>query len=169
MKRLLYCMSEILSFLYLLFSLTVMTPILIGWKYYVVTSGSMAPSIPVGSVVFIKNCEIRTLQEGDVITYKLPDGKTAVTHRVMSVDKANGWVRTQGDANEREDDLSVTQERLVGKVVLTLRGFGALLLFLGTVRGKLCACALGAVVWILSALASDLTDRKDQPSCLSLQ
>lgn len=66
----------------------------------VVTSGSMEPTLPTGSVFL----GIRSAVEpGDVVVYRTPDG-TPVVHRAVAR-VGEGWV-TQGDANEDTDQAA---------------------------------------------------------------
>jgi signal peptidase len=71
-----------------------------------VQSGSMAPAVPVGAVLVERYEPVAELQAGDVITFRAPTpAAELVTHRVVSVDRADGRtvVRTRGDANPGED------------------------------------------------------------------
>ena len=59
-------------FFLLLFFLTaavLIIPGLFGIKTYYVVSGSMEPQIPVGSMIYVRECEPSKLKEGDIITF----------------------------------------------------------------------------------------------------
>ena len=77
-------------------------PKMLGYDEYAVLSGSMEPGIPVGAIVYDKNFAASEAREGAVVTYQLPAG-TLVTHRIISVDKEEQTVVTQGDANNIAD------------------------------------------------------------------
>lgn len=62
-----------------------------------VTTGSMEPELPRGSVFFAVRGEAHV---GDVVVYRAPDG-AQVAHRVVSVDERG--LTTKGDANELTD------------------------------------------------------------------
>ena len=71
-------------------------PDFMGYKPFIVLSGSMEPGIMTGDMVFVKNTDTGNLQKGDVIAYK--SGEAVITHRIIDVTTENGEVRymTQG-------------------------------------------------------------------------
>ncbi len=77
-------------------------PKFLPYQTHVVTSGSMAPAIPVGAVVFLDTAPASALAPGDVITFNLP-GRTDgfVTHRIVRIEQTAGvWLfTTKGDAD----------------------------------------------------------------------
>jgi signal peptidase I len=78
----------------------------LGLRPNVVTSGSMTPTIPVGSVALSKRADASTVHVGEVITATRADGHM-VTHRVISAEPKNGLTEIQlkGDANHALDPL----------------------------------------------------------------
>lgn len=79
-------------------------PRIFGVTPFVVMSGSMEPTIPAGSVVFV-NTKDTEVEVGDVVTYTIAvgEGKGAfVTHRVNAIDDS-GLIQTKGDNNENPD------------------------------------------------------------------
>ena len=56
-------------------------PRFLGYETYNVTSGSMEPALPVGSVIYVQYVEPATVQPGEIIAYNV-DG-TVITHRVV--------------------------------------------------------------------------------------
>lgn len=99
-----------------------------GFGSYVVLSGSMEPTIPAGSLVFI--ADTGHYEPGDVITYT-NDG-TVVTHRVVS-ETADG-LRTKGDANGDTDPYTVARTNVRGEVVLSVARYGGVLGTVATYR-----------------------------------
>jgi len=93
-------------------------PILLGWNTYVVVSGSMEPSIPVGSSVVTDKVHWATLKQSDVITF-VQRNNDVVTHRIIEVlDDASGpGFKTRGDANKAEDLEIVRPVNILGKVL----------------------------------------------------
>lgn len=110
-----------------------------GIKPAVVLSGSMEPTIHVGDLIFIHNTDVSALQEGDVVCY-LSSGK-AVTHRVVGVTSGeDGQVRyvTRGDANNTDDQLSVTADQVQGIWKGgRIGGLGNFILFMQTTTGMI--------------------------------
>ena len=92
----------------------------LGYGVYVVTSGSMEPGIPLGSLVVAQAVRPESIQPGEVITYALPD--RVVTHRVESIAERDGRVVfvTRGDANPVADPWVVEPDGDVGAVDATL-------------------------------------------------
>ncbi len=76
------------------------------YRTLTVLSGSMNPTIPPGSVVFVAPIPLPDVHVGEVITYQAPlDGHPVVTHRVVQVLQGGEQpvVRTKGDANAGPD------------------------------------------------------------------
>lgn len=91
-------------------------PTLLGYQRYVIISGSMEPTLPVGSVVYDEVVPVADLEVGDIITFVPPpefDIEDPVTHRIVEVaeigDELGGahagerMFRTKGDANPDVD------------------------------------------------------------------
>lgn len=74
-----------------------------------VLSGSMEPTLPVGSVAVVRTQPVDQIRAGDVITFtdRDPDSPATrvVTHRVVAVEPGPGGLsfRTKGDANNTPD------------------------------------------------------------------
>lgn len=138
----------------LLVCLALSLPRFAGIQSYVVVSGSMEPTIPVGSLVFAKEVEPATLQKGDIIVFYSTEaaspsggvnGAIPITHRVVENNTEAGEVITKGDANESEDMNPAAYINIVGKVFTHIPGLGLLAAPLATVTGK-----IGAVLIILA-------------------
>ena len=81
-------------------------------------TGSMAPTIPSGSVAVVQRVPAASLDVGDVVTVDR-EGQLPVTHRITSIDpgaSADERVITmRGDANEQDDvaPYAITTARIV--------------------------------------------------------
>lgn len=105
-------------------------PSFLGYKFFVVLTGSMSPTIEVGDLVIVKETEPEAISVGDVITYSVGNDNV-VTHRVKDiVEEERLQFVTQGDANNVEDMNPVKHEDLVGKVMYHLGGVGAKVQFI---------------------------------------
>lgn len=92
-------------------------PIFLHIRPYIVLSGSMEPSIPTGSIVYIDTkFPAKNLQIGDTIAYQLED--ISVTHRITEINE-KGFV-TKGDANNATDFQTVPFEHVIGKMRFTI-------------------------------------------------
>ena len=82
---------------------------LLGLTPYMVTSGSMEPEYPVGSLIYVKEVPPEQIDVGDVITFRLTDGQTVATHQVYEADRAQEEFRTQG-INNRDSDGNILHD-----------------------------------------------------------
>ena len=89
--------------------------VILDMNPYVVISGSMEPALPVGSVCIV-DCQQRSPDEGDIISYKAGEG--IVTHRVIDVTE-DGYV-TKGDANDTKDPGIVKEKQIFGTCVASV-------------------------------------------------
>jgi len=85
-----------------------------------VLTGSMTPSIPVGSIVLVQPVDTRTLHVGDVATYQggTPSAPDFVTHRIVKIDTSTTptTFTFKGDANRGPDIKPVPATAIRGKV-----------------------------------------------------
>ena len=56
-----------------------------GFQIYEVLTGSMEPTYPVGSVVYVKAADVSEVQEGDAITILGRKCGNVMTHRVTQI------------------------------------------------------------------------------------
>ncbi len=108
---------------------------LLGITGYNVISGSMEPSISVGSIVYVKEVEFDQLSEGDIIAFE--SGASVVTHRITSIDDEDMLITTKGDANSAEDFLPVAYVNVIGKVIAHIPVLGYVLAWLSETIGKI--------------------------------
>ena len=124
---------------------------------YVIISGSMEPNIHVYDVIVTNRIDdTSTLKKGDVITFYSNDKRfygATVTHRIIEViDAEKGIFRTQGDANNVEDEALTLKENIVGKVVMRIPQLGRLQFFIASKGGWL----LVVLIPCLSVIAYDI-------------
>ncbi len=162
-KKVCETISTLIMILLLVVALTILVPMVMGMKELAVLSGSMEPTIPVGSIVYVKPMEAEQLEPGDVCTFKLSDGSTLVTHRVVSIDHENRTLVTQGDANDVPDgDLPFAQ--VVGKGVFHLPLLGFITMYAKTPIGILCIGGLLVLVLLVNFIPAILNadDKKKE-------
>lgn len=94
-------------------------PRLLGWQLQVVLSGSMAPSLPAGSISFVEPVDPQSIGVGDVLVFQLPrDPSQQVSHRIVEI-RGEGEAQefhTKGDANNAPDDYWVPAANVQGIV-----------------------------------------------------
>ncbi len=82
------------------------TPSLAGFYLFRISSGSMDPTLPTGSLILARSPrDPNQLAQGDIVTFR--SSGTLVTHRIIEVLEDNGEVsyRTKGDNPINDPDL----------------------------------------------------------------
>lgn len=131
-------------------------PQYMGYEIYNVVSGSMEPTIPIGSVIYVKPTDPVEIEKGDIIAFQ--SGDSVIMHRVTDNKIVEGTFNTKGDANDSEDLNEVPYASLIGIVVRHIPVLGQLLILFGSTFGKICMicfAACGALLNILSGRFSD--------------
>ena len=127
----------------------------VGVRMFSVDSGSMEPTLNIGSLIFVKATD--TYNQGDIITFMGERKKEETfTHRVVEIkttqdNEIAGFV-TKGDANEDVDPIIVTPRRLLGKVVFKVPLLGYLASFAKTQLGFVLLVIIPATVIIYSEI-----------------
>ena len=100
-------------------------PITGNYKFLVVQSGSMEPTIKMGAILMTK--PTKDYKIGDIITFKNPEKEQElVSHRIVDLELKNGktYYTTKGDANEDPDTGKVAKDEVVGKVLFSVPYLG---------------------------------------------
>lgn len=130
-------------------------PALVGADHaYIVQSGSMEPSIPTGSVVFVTETDAESISTGDVVTYQKRGNEVPITHRVVDIKRNDESMRliTKGDANENRDTEPVYRSEIVGTVAFSIPYIGYIIRFGQTTLGWFVLVFVPLVLWIFSEL-----------------
>lgn len=106
-------MSFLLVIGILAFGLMFLFPKIIGYTPYNVATGSMEPTIHIGSLIYVKQVPPEAIFEKSIVTFRV--GNSTITHRVVSVNKENQTYITKGDANNVEDG-EIAYSQIIGKV-----------------------------------------------------
>ncbi len=128
-------------------------PSVFGWSSAVVITGSMDPEIKVNDLVIIHRQSEYSVR--DVITFY--SGSSVVTHRIIE-DTPDGFV-TKGDANNVRDREPVPHDKVIGKVVRTVPGFGLFVDFVGSPVGMTLLVLIGFIMIELPHFTQWLSDR----------
>lgn len=125
-----------------------------GVQYLAVTSGSMEPEIPVGSLVVVIPTQADKIVVDDDITFKIKSG-ALVTHRVVEIDAANKQVITRGIANDADlFDAPVGYENIQGVVRLTIPRVGRYISYLNNSMARVLIIAwILAIAFVYAALS----------------
>lgn len=141
-------LSTLLMVALLALAAVLIVPVILGYTELAVLTGSMQPTIPVGSLIYVKEVDPATLEPGDVITYRL-EGDTMVTHRVIETNLTEGYLITQGDANE-DPDGEITFDRIVGKMDFHLPYLGYISMNIRTKIGIFAICGTLIAIILLT-------------------
>ena len=129
----------------------------VGLTPYAVLSGSMEPTYPVGSMIYVKAADPADVEVGDPITFYLGEGLIA-THRVVSIDGAG--FHTKGDANNAEDGTPVAPANLIGRPRFCIPGLGYFSAWIAEPPGTYIA-GCGALALLVLMFVPELLDAVD--------
>jgi signal peptidase I len=107
----------------------------IGFRPVAVYSGSMRPTLGVGSLAVDRVAPASSVRVGDVITFNDPYTKgRLVTHRVAQIipTKQGPAYRTKGDANPARDPWTIRLNNQVGRVAFDVPLAGYVLYYAHT-------------------------------------
>lgn len=131
-------------------------PLFLPYRVYTVLSGSMEPTIPVGSEIVLREADASTIEKGDIITFNRPgQAGQLVTHRVVAVvtDPTSGQraFLTKGDANAVSDNWRIPATGRGLEYVFHVALLGYVFAMLQSPLGRICfilapALLLAAVV-----------------------
>ena len=66
-------------------------PSIFGYMPMIITNGSMEPVIKVGDIIFSKACDVKSINDGDIISYWDPtNSNKIITHKVDSINEKDG-------------------------------------------------------------------------------
>lgn len=130
-----------------------------GYRFFVVESGSMEPSILTNSIILIrKESDYRV---GDVVTFNPNPGASfsfstiMVTHRINEIknDPQKGELLiTKGDANQTPDSEPIKREQIAGKVLFNFPYLGYPIKFAKTQLGFIALVIIPGTLIIYSEL-----------------
>lgn len=126
------------------------------YKFYIMRTGSMTPTIPAKSLVVVRENRYKI---GQVISFDL-NGEV-VTHRLVAINP-NGTITTKGDANRTVDPWNVTKSSIIGGVVAAPRMVGFFVKFLTTIPGMLWVFFVAVLWWQLWSYAEENDDKVAQ-------
>ena len=128
-------------------------PGILGYKPFIVMSGSMMSKIEIGDLVFVKETDATTLKENDIIAFK-DEENLVTTHRIINVINENGEIsfETKGDSNNVKDEKRVYPKDIEGIYIFKIEKLGKFILFLQEPQGfsimMLAILIIGAVLFI---------------------
>lgn len=98
-------------YIFVLIYLLIFIPSFWGQKPLVVISGSMEPTLKVGSLLYYHEQDLDLFNEGDILVYRSKNH--TISHRI--VERVEDGFITKGDANPTNDSMIVNNEQVWGK------------------------------------------------------
>lgn len=138
----------------------VYAPKMMGYKTYSIETGSMSPTIPRGSMVYVKPIEDYTeYSVDDIVTFSANDEQGSFTHRIVKINENERTFETKGDANSSVDLSPTSFEFAVGRVQFAIPYLGFVASFL---RKTIVKIAVGAiyVAWAAIEIELFIAERK---------
>lgn len=140
---------------------------LAGYRPVVVYSGSMEPTLGVGSLAVVERVPSADVRTGDVLTFADPTlpGRL-VTHRVVEVvERPEGGLayRTKGDANTHRDPWTIALPEQAGTVAFDVPYVGYALWYAKTREARTAIVFLLAGL-VLTLLLRAIWRREDEPA-----
>lgn len=137
-------------------------PRLFGLQLYVVTSGSMEPDYPVGSLIYVQPVSPEEVEVQQEITFVMPCTNSIATHQVRIIDEQNQQLYTQGINNRDEqgnilpDATPVPFDNLIGEPVCCIPMLGKINQFCTTPPGLYILLGIVALAIVVSWLLDKL-------------
>lgn len=162
----------------------------LGLTFYSITSGSMAPAIPTGSLLYSGPFTLEDLKENDIITFAIKGNGSVpvvVTHRIVSVRKTETTVTlpdgqkkqtlgyfftTKGDANQENDQTEINAADILGKYRWSIPYLGYLAIFAQSLPGFLFLVILPAailIVWEITSIILHFKNHYEQKNKMELE
>ena len=126
--RLLKNLSTGLVIVSMIFAFLIAGIRIFGVQVYGVLTGSMEPTYPTGSLIYVRRVDADDLRVNDVITFSM-SANVIATHRIVEIvpDESNPSIvryRTKGDANNDVDASLVNASNIIGKVMFSVPQMG---------------------------------------------
>lgn len=127
-------------------------PSLGGYMPLIVLTGSMETEIMEGDLIICHTVDASDVAVGDVIAFFDPDGNgtSVLTHRVVRITEESGKLSfsTKGDANNSEDRLPVSEDKLIGEYRFRIPGAGNVAMFMQTAPGLIVCVVLPLILLV---------------------
>lgn len=124
-----------------------------GYTPMTVLTDSMKPEFSKDDLIIVKKTPAAELEVGDVISYWtiIENQKAINTHRIVEKNDSNGMIQfmTKGDANERVDDLIVSEGDIIGKYAVKIPLIGSVLGVLSSSVGFLVIIVLPLLLFFI--------------------
>lgn len=136
-------------------------PSFFGWKPFIVLSDSMTPTIRVGDLILVKECDYKAINKKDIIAFQ--DDHIIITHRVVGIykEKGNTYFVTKGDNNGASDGFKVPSSKLEGKYIKRYKGLGNVMMFMQSTKGIIICLSIPIMLFFIMDFFSKDEEKKD--------
>lgn len=136
-------------------------PSFLGYKPFIVLSGSMETEINTGDIAVVKNTTQNEIKEGDIIAFRSEE--IVITHRIIGIEYKDGKIQyiTKGDNNNAEDKNRVEFEQIEGKYVFKIANLGNIAIFIQRPLG-IAACLSIPFILIILVYMDEYEEVKDK-------
>ena len=160
-KKIWNIISTVLVVVIVLCAAFLMGSRLLGFQCFNVISPSMEPEYGVGDLIYVKQVNPESIQEGDVITFLVNEDLVVGTHRVVRVDRENKRFYTKGDANEIEDQNPVHYNNVIGVPKFSIPKLGYVSDFIQNPPGTYITLSVGLALILIVFLPDMIVRKKD--------
>lgn len=138
-------------FIFALFTVSSNFNVFVGYRSFLVQSGSMEPSIMIGDIVIAK--QQNDYGKNDVVTF-LNREQRVVTHRIIEVLEDVNRIKfiTKGDANRSEDEDQITSDQIIGKVVFVIPKLGFFVSFAKSLPGLIILVIIPSIILVVNQI-----------------
>lgn len=128
-----------------------------GYKAFVISSGSMEPTLNIGDIVIIKETKQEQISKGNIITFR-KDGYN-ITHRINDIIEKDGekYYQTKGDKNTTNDADLVKYEEIEGVYVFKIDKIGSIITY---AQNTTTIIIIICVIYLIYRISAEKDDRK---------
>jgi len=137
-------------------------PSFFGWKPFIVLSGSMETEIFAGDIAVVKEVELDTLKENDIIAFR--EENIVITHRIVNIIETENELKfiTKGDNNADNDNDYVLGENIEGKYQFKISRLGNFAMFLQTPIGLVICLSIPILGLFISKIIENKKEEKEK-------
>lgn len=124
-------------------------PGFMGYKPFIVLSGSMEPEFYAGDVVIVKEVSPETLKKADIIAFR--EGEAVITHRIYDIKEIDGQrlFTTKGDNNNVDDGNAILGNLIEGMYLKKVSGLGNIAMFMQTTAGMIVFIMIPLMIFVV--------------------
>lgn len=140
--------SNLGKYLIIVFLILFSTLLFLGYRFLVISSNSMTPTLKVGDLIVME--KTNNVYEGDIIAFMLRN--KIVVHRIVKVDTGplEMVYYTKGDALNTMDPWKLSRENVLGKAVFMVPYIGMPMIYMMNFFGDYITSIVATITFILA-------------------